>query len=91
MTITKKNISKEITKSIKLSAKESNRFVDQFLSIIKFKLQKDIIKINKFGTFYIKDTPQRKGRNPKTKEEYIIAKSKKVFFRLSPKIKNFIN
>jgi integration host factor subunit alpha len=91
MSITKKNISKEISNEINLSSKESIRFIDRFLSMIKFNINKHDIKINKFGTFYLKDTPQRLGRNPKTREEYIISKSKKAVFRPSSNIKDYIN
>ena len=38
-----------------------------------------------------KVTPERIGRNPKTKEEFVIKARKKIFLRPSKEIKNAIN
>jgi nucleoid DNA-binding protein len=38
-----------------------------------------------------KNTPQRLGRNPITKEEFIISKRRKLYFKSSNKVKDLIN
>jgi DNA-binding protein HU-beta len=41
-----------------------------------------------FGTFTVKETKARKGRNPQTKKEITIPASKKVSFKAAPKFKD---
>ena len=48
-------------------------------------------KISNFGTFYIHESPKKIGRNPITKEEFIIQKRKKLAFKASSLIKSEIN
>ena len=56
-----------------------------FVDLLKKNSKQKIVKVSNFGTFYTKNTPQRLGRNPKTKEEFII--SKRSCYSLNPLIK----
>ena len=67
MSLGKKDISKNISTKAHFSLNESENFLNSFLKLLKDKGRKNIIKISKFGTFEKKITPQRIGRNPKTK------------------------
>ena len=49
------------------------------------------VKIHNFGTFKLKKTNSRIGRNPKTKENVIIKDRNVVTFKASKKILKFIN
>ena len=49
------------------------------------------VKISNFGTFYEHTSPKRIGRNPKTKEEFIIKKRKKLAFKSSSFVKKSLN
>ena len=49
------------------------------------------VKIPKFGTFIIRHKKSRIGRNPKTKENKVIASRKVVLFKPSKELKNKIN
>ena len=91
MTITKKDIHDEIFKDTSLSKKESYIFLEKFISIIKNKSKDHNVKISGFGTFYQKTTPQRQGRNPKTKESYIIHPRNKLLFKPSNKVRGVLN
>jgi integration host factor subunit alpha len=64
---------------------------EAFLNLVSSKSKSKVVKISNFGTFYCKNTPQRLGRNPKTKEEFIISKRSKLFFKPSNKIRSIIN
>jgi len=44
-----------------------------------------------FGTFEVKDRAERIGRNPKTKEEIIIAASKSPSFKAGKSLKEAVN
>ena len=47
--------------------------------------------LDDFGTFSIRKTKSRYGRNPKTKEKKIISKRNVVLFKPSNDLKNYIN
>ena len=49
------------------------------------------VKLSRFGSFNFKKTPKRLGRNPKTKDSYIIPVLNKLNFKPSTKIKENIN
>ena len=88
---TKKDISNKISKELKITNIESESILDSFINLIKKNIKTKNIKISNFGSFYITQTPQRIGRNPKTKKSYIIAARKRVKFRTSSKTKKILN
>jgi integration host factor subunit alpha len=91
MSFSKKDIAKNISSNINVSEAESKLLVDSFINIIKTKSKKLSLKIASFGTFSIKKTPERIGRNPKTKQEFIISERSKLKFSPSHKLRNLIN
>ena len=91
MSFSKKDIAKNISSSINLSEAESKLLLDSFINIIKTKSKKSSLKIASFGTFSTKKSPQRIGRNPKTKQEFIISERSKLKFSASNKLRNLIN
>lgn len=67
-----------------ISNKEASRLVDMILDFIKQGLRRgERIQITGFGTFVVREKKGRKGRNPQTGEEMIIAARKSVVFRPS--------
>ena len=90
MGLGKKDITLNISSKTQLSLPQSKDFLNSFISLIKFNLDKDI-KISKFGTFKSKLTPQRIGRNPKTKEEYLIPKKNRIYFHYSMFVRKLLN
>tara|TARA_B100000674_G_scaffold458233_1_gene434301 strand:- start:55 stop:327 length:273 start_codon:yes stop_codon:yes gene_type:complete len=90
LSLGKKDIVKNISSEAFLSLSDSKAILNSFINIIKKnKLKK--IKISNFGTFYFHTTPQRLGRNPKTKEEFIIPKRQKLILKASNAVKNKLN
>ncbi len=71
----------------------SKLFLDKFIELIKREAfnNKKIVKLNNFGSFKLKSTPKRVGRNPKTKDSYIIEERNKLTFITSSKIRELIN
>ena len=88
---TKLNISKKIRSSANLSLKDSSLLVNFFFSFLKKHIYSKDIKISGFGTFVVHESPKRIGRNPKTKESYIIKSRKKIKLKVSNKIRNSLN
>tara|TARA_B100000963_G_scaffold329395_1_gene318689 strand:- start:52 stop:327 length:276 start_codon:yes stop_codon:yes gene_type:complete len=91
MGLAKRDISRNISLRAQISSKLSKQFLDKFLETIKIESNSNSVKISNFGTFYFHRTPERMGRNPMTKEEFIIKKRYKFAFKVSNNIKKFFN
>ena len=91
MSLTKRDIAKNISLSSTLTLLESSKILDKFIKKIIVLSKKSNLKLSNFGTFSYKLSPKRVGRNPKTKEEFIIKNRKKLSFSSSKKIKELIN
>ena len=91
LTTTKKSIYKKIAIDINLSIEDSSKILELFLQSIKSNAKLKQVKLNKFGSFTFKHTPERLGRNPKTGEHFIIRPFKRLTFKPSHRLKNIIN
>lgn len=91
MNLTKMAIIKKLSSEVSIDKEISSKILNDFLNFIKENIKKRDIKITGFGTFYKHQTPKRIGRNPKTKESYIIGARKKLNFKASNKIKEILN
>ena len=86
----KKDIVKNISSKALISSKSSLLVLEAFLNFIK-QNKRHKIKISKFGTYYLHNSPARIGRNPKTKEEFKIPATKKLAFKASNKVRFILN
>ncbi len=91
MNFSKNNLIKNITKKSSVSFLEGSKILESFLLLIKSKAISKSVKLSGFGSFNFKKTPQRIGRNPKTRDSYIIPEMNKLNFKPSSKIKENIN
>ena len=91
MNFSKADIVKNISKKSLVSAVDARTVLESFLSLTKNKSKLTSVKLSGFGTFSFKKTPKRFGRNPKTKDSYIIPSLNKFNFKPSSKIKEKIN
>ncbi len=90
MSLGKKDISNNISSKAQISKSQSSNILETFLNLLKEKSNYHI-KISNFGTFSSHITPDRIGRNPKTKEVYEIKSRQKISFKPSIKVRNFLN
>jgi len=90
VSVTKKDLAENISKKLRLSRKDSLFFVNTFFGMIAAQSSSKV-NINNFGTFSLKKTPSRIGRNPKTLEQFNIKKRIKLSFKPSEIIKKVIN
>jgi len=68
--------------------KEAQMAVEAVLDSIRKSLKKkEPVTISGFGTFKVKQTKARQGRNPKTGETIQIPAKKKIAFRASKELK----
>ena len=91
MNFSKTNIVKNISKKSLVSSVDAKSILESFLSLIKNKSKSRLVKLSGFGSFGFKKTPERLGRNPKTKDSYIIPEHNKLNFKPSNKTKENIN
>jgi len=81
------NLSKKTGYPVNLSKKLINDFIDALIQNIK----KDTFLLKNIGTFKILKKKERKGRNPKTKEEFLISERKTISFIASKQILDILN
>ena len=91
MSFGKNDITKNINTKAHINLNISQLILNSFINHIKKNSQNKTIKISSFGSFFIRNTPKRIGRNPKTMDEFIIPNRPKLFFRPSNKIKKIFN
>ncbi|NQT70659.1 MAG: integration host factor subunit alpha [Desulfobacteraceae bacterium] len=92
MTLTKAQLVDLIQKETDLSRKKSLVLVESLLEIIKQTLANgEDVLISGFGKFCVKEKNERKGRNPATGDDMMLAPRKVVTFRCSPMLKKTID
>jgi integration host factor subunit alpha len=92
MTLTKAQIIEEISIRNGLTKKKSTETVEAFLEIMKKTLESgEDVLISGFGKFCVKHKAERRGRNPATGEDKMLAPRKVVTFRCSGKLRDKIN
>jgi integration host factor subunit alpha len=85
--LTRADLSEAIYSEIGLSRAECAELVEAILSHMGDALAKgDNVKISVFGSFVLRDKPQRIGRNPMTGVEVTIPPRRVLTFRASPKM-----
>ena len=92
MALTKAQIINTIQNHLGLPRKKSTELVETLLEIIKTTLAdgEDVL-ISGFGKFCVKEKNERKGRNPATGEDMMLAPRKVVTFKCSGKLREKIN
>ena len=91
MSITKKNIIKNVNKETAISIDDATILLESFLLLVKKHAKSNKVKLSGFGAFCFKKTPKRIGRNPKTSDSYIIPELNKLNFKPSNILKDKIN
>ena len=90
--ITRDEISEYIYREFGLTKIDCNEFVNELINLLIEGLRTEkSIKIHNFGTFKIKEKKERIGRNPKTKEPFVISARNVINFTPSKNILDFIN
>lgn len=92
MTLTKTHIIESVSSQIGFTKKQSINTVETLLEIIKSTLESgEDVLASGFGKFCVKAKKERKGRNPATGDEMMLAPRKIVIFKCSGKMRNKIN
>tara|TARA_B100001121_G_C18614913_1_gene586331 strand:+ start:916 stop:1200 length:285 start_codon:yes stop_codon:yes gene_type:complete len=89
--VTKIDFSKKLSKKFGFSVPFSKKIVDDLLIIFSEAIVTSDLNLTNFGSFKLLFKKERKGRNPKTKQEFIIAERKSISFKASEKLIKYIN
>jgi integration host factor subunit alpha len=92
MTLTKDHLINTIAKENGFHKKRSAEIVETLTDIIKSSLASgDDVLVSRFGKFCVKEKHERKGRNPATGEDMMLAPRRVVSFKCSGKLRKKIN
>ncbi len=91
MALTKSHLIDAIAKQNGFTQKKSTETVETILELIKSTLEsgQDVL-ISGFGKFCVKEKLERKGRNPATGQDMMLAPRRVVTFRCSGKLRKKI-
>ena len=84
--LTRESIAKEISNEFGIAYSTVYKKIDKILEIWSNEIINSDLSINYIGSFKINKKNERIGRNPKTKEEYIIKSRKVISFKKSNKL-----
>ena len=92
MSLTKAQIIEAVAAQNGIPKNQSSEIVEILLELIKDSLQSgEDVLISGFGEFCVKEKKERRGRNPATGEDMMMAPRRVVRFRWSGNLRNKIN
>ena len=92
MTLTKADIVEAVQSKLGLPKKQSTDIVESLLEIIKSTLEGgDDVLVSGFGKFCVNNKSERRGRNPATGEDLMLAPRRVVTFKCSGKLRERVN
>lgn len=84
--VTKANLINDLSAYTGLSLNLSKKIINDLIEIIIKNIKKGNLNIKNVGSFKLIKKKERVGRNPKTKEEFIIHSRMSISFKPSKKI-----
>ena len=89
--MTKTELMNSVAEKAGISKKDADKVVSAVIDSISEALAKgDKVQIVGFGTFEVRERAERKGRNPRTKEEMVIPASKLPVFKAGKALKDAV-
>jgi integration host factor subunit alpha len=92
MTLTKARIAKTIHDRLHFTNDRSAQLVDSLLEILKKTLENgEDVLISGFGKFWVREKRERRGRNPATGKDLMLAPRKVIVFICSGVLRDKVN
>jgi integration host factor subunit alpha len=92
MTLTKIQIVESVQNQTGFTKNRSSELIETLLEIIKGTLESgEDVLISNFGKFVVNHKNERRGRNPATGDDMMLAQRKVVTFKCSGKLRDRIN
>ena len=89
--ITKIDIAKELSKKTGYSLELSKILINNLLIVLISAIRKNKLNLKNIGTFRLINKSERIGRNPITKENFVITSRKSISFIASKKLLSVVN
>ena len=89
--ITKNDFSKYMSDDTGFPISLSKKIVDDLLIIFTEMIKNNDLVLKNIGTFKLSKKNERIGRNPKTREEFLISKRKSIRFIVSKNLTKVLN
>ena len=89
--ITKNDFSKYMSDDTGFPISLSKKIVDDLLIIFTEMIKNNDLVLKNIGTFKLSKKNERSGRNPKTREEFLISKRKSIRFIVSKNLTKVLN
>ena len=89
--ITKNDFSKNISDKTGFSISLSKKIADDLFIIFTEMIKNNDLVLKNIGTFKLSKKNERIGRNPKTKEEFLISGRKSIRFIVSKNLSKVLN
>jgi integration host factor subunit alpha len=92
MALKKADIVETVQSEIGFTRHQSTNIVESLLELIKSKLESgEDVLVSGFGKFCVNEKRERRGRNPATGEDLMLAPRKVVTFKCSGKLRDRVN
>lgn len=92
MALTKADIVEAVQSEMEFTKNQSIDLIESLLELIKSKLESgEDVLVSGFGKFCINEKKERRGRNPATGEDMMLAPRRVVTFKCSGKLRDRIN
>ena len=89
--ITKNDFSKYLSDKTGFPVSLSKKIVDDLIIIFTEMIKNNDLVLKNIGTFKLSKKNERIGRNPKTKEEFLISERKSIRFIVSKNLSKILN
>ena len=89
--LTKIDIAKELSKKTGYSLELSKILINSLLIVLISSIKKNKLNLKNIGTFRLINKSERIGRNPITKENFVITSRKSISFITSKKLLRVVN
>ena len=89
--IRKIDIIKNLSSQTGFSLSFSKKIINDLIDIISYEIKKNTLNLKNIGSFKIVEKKKREGRNPKTKEKFLISARRSITFTPSKKMSENIN
>ena len=92
MALTKADIVEAVQTEIGFTKQKSTELVESLLELIKSTLESGVdVLVSGFGKFCVQEKDERRGRNPATCEDMMLAPRKVVTFKCSGNLRERVN
>ena len=85
------DFSKNVSNKTGFPVSITKKIVDDLIIIIAEMIKNNELVLKNIGTFKLTNKKERVGRNPKTKEEFLVSKRKSIRFVVSKNLSKIIN